>query len=95
MKKSIICLIALICANVSVTIMAQNENSKLKVETVNNDDNTYKDCFSGGYGASECSIKAGADLGELGTSVGCSVTCVPVTYACCGIRCVCVIAQDL
>lgn len=95
MKKSIFCLVALICANVSVVLMAQNEGADVGVEALNNDDDPYKDCFSGGFGASECSIKAGADLGELGTSVGCSVTCVPGTYACCGIRCVCVIAKDL
>lgn len=47
-------------------------------------------CYSGGYGASSCSINAGTDIVGFGVSAGCSVSCISGYYACCNINCACI-----
>ena len=46
-------------------------------------------CYSGGPGATSCSIEAGTEILGLGASMGCSVTCSGSYYACCSLRCIC------
>lgn len=56
--------------------------------------NASTTCYSGGRGASSCSIQAGITIGG-GISAGCSVTCLPGYYACCGLKCTCVNESEI
>ncbi len=94
MKKAILLLVALISLNLVVAVNAETDPHKTMGISLNSDDDPYKDCHNGGYGARECSIAAGVKLAGGGFSDGCSVSCVPGTYACCGLKCKCVIAVD-
>ena len=55
------------------------------------EDNSFicQNCYSGGPGASSCSIEAGIDIVGSGMSGSCSVSCNQGYYACCSIRCIC------
>lgn len=48
-------------------------------------------CYSGGVGAQACSIEAGTEILGSGVSYGCSVSCYAGYYACCSIRCLCML----
>ncbi len=48
-------------------------------------------CYNGGPGSTSCSIEGGLDILGVGVSASCSVSCMGGYYACCGIRCTCVL----
>mgnify|MGYP003309524624 CR=1 FL=1 len=50
-------------------------------------------CWSGGVGAQACSIDAGTEILGVGVSAGCSVSCYEGYYACCSIRCQCMLPR--
>ena len=50
-------------------------------------------CYSGGRSASRCSVNAGTEIAGFGVSGGCSVACREGSYACCTIRCECVLER--
>lgn len=50
-------------------------------------------CYSGGIGAQSCSIDAGTEILGSGVSLGCSVSCYDGYFACCSIRCLCMLAM--
>lgn len=86
MKKSILLLITLVCLNLAVSMAA-------KTNQQDNDD-PYKDCHSGGYGALKCSIDKGTKLFDGTIAEGCHAECPEGTYACCGRTCKCVLPQN-
>lgn len=87
-------LAVLLSLNPVVAINVETDSSKAIEISLNSDDALYKDCHNGGYGAKECSIAAGVKLAGGGISDECSVSCVPGTYACCGLKCKCVKAEE-
>lgn len=50
-------------------------------------------CHHGGMGAIECSIEAGVEIIGVGIATGCSVKCENHYYACCSLRCVCILQR--
>lgn len=85
MKKSILSLGILICLNLAVSLMA--------TPILHDNDDPYKDCHSGGFGASACSIDKGTKLFDGTIAEGCEAKCPEGTYACCGRTCKCVSPQ--
>ena len=52
--------------------------------------NVISDCIDGGPGSTSCISRESFELMGNGASLGCSVTCDPLTeYACCGLKCRC------
>ena len=54
------------------------------------DGESSSDCYSGGRGATSCTIASDIQLGDRGVSGGCSVVCGVSYYACCDTRCSCI-----
>ena len=92
MKKVFYVSIALLLAlSVGLVVKTGMSSSSfdLNVEALA-DGESSSDCYSGGKGAISCTIPPNVNLGDRGTSGGCSVTCGVSYYACCDIQCSCV-----
>ncbi len=92
MKKVVyIAIVLLLALSVSLFVKANITRSFFdsNVEALA-DGESSSFCYSGGRGASHCTIKGGIEILGCGFSIDCEVTCRDGYYACCGIGCTCV-----
>lgn len=78
MKKTYLTVLMLAFANILVFALSAGGGAQTNGISVA--------CASGGVGSTQCSI----DANVVGNGAGCSVSCGPGYYACCGVGCYCV-----
>lgn len=63
------------------------------VESINDIPRDELTCYTGGKGEKECKVEPGIKIGDFVTT-GCGVTCEDGYYACCGVRCICMLEEE-
>lgn len=81
-------LASLVMVNIALFAMGKAYQSQITLPQSTAAVENYSDseCYAGGPGSSQCSIRAGLVISFVSVKDDCTVTCNPDYYACCGLE---------